>query len=119
MKAIIFYRKILKTNGYIEVQQRVGCLNYIQDKFGYISDLAHTISQSSSMPWDPPADAITTFTSDCTIKHFCDYYNTILKESNSLEEELRQMLTRVTYECVVKDKLFVLPIFASLLKVKY
>jgi hypothetical protein len=38
---------------------------------------------------------------------------------SSGELEVMQMLTRLVYECVTQDKLGILPIWITLLKVKY
>lgn len=69
------------------------------------------------MPWDPDPKEIVSFTSDCTIRYFCEQYLCKLKNCNESEEKLRKMLTGITYDCVVKDKLFLLPIIANLFKV--
>lgn len=113
-----FFSRILSTSGYIEVKQRVGCLSYIEDKLGYRSQLARTLTQSDTVPWVPPAKSIVLFTSECTMRNFCDNY-LIPGEVKASPQELRlqQILTRVTYECVIKDKLPVIIIFATLLKV--
>lgn len=113
-------RKILSTNGYVEVKQRAGCLSYMEDKLGYHSELARTLTQSESVPWDPPAKAITSFTSESTLKFFCDNYLTPGNRTTTTDEKrLQQILTRVTYDCVVKDKLVAIPIFAALFKVNF
>lgn len=114
----MFCRKLLSTNGYVEVKQRAGCLSYMEDKLGYHSELARTLTQSESIPWDPPAKAIISFSSESTLRNFCDNYFTPGNKTASREEErLQQILTRVTYDCVVKDKLVAIPIFTVLLKV--
>lgn len=112
------FRKLLSTNGYVEVKQRAGCLSYMEDKLGYHSELARTLTQSETVPWDPPAKAIVSFTSESTLRNFCDNYLTCGNQSGGFDEErLQQIFTRVTYECVVKDKLVAIPIFAGLFKV--
>lgn len=116
----VYFRKLLSTNGYVEVKQRAGCLSYMEDKLGYHSELARTLTQSESVPWDPPAKAIVSFTSESTIRNFCDNYLTRCANKNAClsEEHLQQILTRITYDCVVKDKLVAIPIFAALFKVR-
>lgn len=90
----------------------------MEDKLGYHSELARTLTQSESVPWDSPAKAIVSFTSESTLRNFCDNFLTAGNQSARKDEErLQQILTRVTYDCVVKDKLIVIPIFAVLLKV--
>ncbi|KAJ8932971.1 hypothetical protein NQ314_014302 [Rhamnusium bicolor] len=109
--------KILSTTGYIEVKQRAGCLSYIVDKFGYHSQLARTLTQSEVVPWDPSPSAIMSFTSDESIKLFCDHFLTIERSDMSpMEAKLRQMLSKITYDAVVKDKLIVILVFTSLVK---
>lgn len=100
------------------MKQRAGCLSYMEDKLGYHSELARTLTQSESIPWDPPAKAIISFSSESTLRNFCDnYFTSGNKAAGQAEERLQQILTRVTYDCVVKDKLVAIPIFTALLKV--
>lgn len=100
------------------MKQRAGCLSYMEDKLGYHSELARTLTQSECVPWDPPAKAIISFTSESTLRNFCDNYLTPGHRIGCHEEErLQQVLTRVTYDLVVKDKLVAIPIFAALFKV--
>lgn len=102
------------------MKQRAGCLSYMEDKLGYHSELARTLTESETIPWDPPAKAIVSFMSESTLRNFCDNYLTPGSKSGGVEEQrLQKILTRVTYECVVKDKLVVIPIFAALFKVNY
>lgn len=111
-------RHLLSTSGYVEVKQRAGCLSYMEDKLGYHSQLARTLTQSETIPWDPPSTAIVSFTSESTLRHFCDNYLTPgVHGSSNIEARLQQMLTRVTYDCVIKEKLVVIPIITTLIKV--
>ncbi|CAG9837359.1 unnamed protein product [Diabrotica balteata] len=112
--------KIVSTTGCIEVKQRAGCLSYILDKFGYRSQLARTLTHSMVTPWDPsPTSTITWFTSDKSIKLFCKHFLTTDKstESSAVEARLRQALSKITYDAVVKDKLIVIVIFIALVKI--
>ncbi|KAJ8917136.1 hypothetical protein NQ315_012628 [Exocentrus adspersus] len=109
--------KILSTTGFIEVKQRAGCLSYLVDKYGYHSQLARTLTQSEVVPWDPSPAAIMSFTSDESVKVFCDHFLTAdVAVSTSLEAKLKQMLSKITYDAVVKDKLIVILVFTSLVK---
>lgn len=113
-------RKLLNSYGCIEVKQRAGCLSYIEDKYGYRTDLAHTLTQSHIVPWDPSAKAIMSFSSDCTIRNFCDYFlSDVCKAVDEIEVKMKQSLTKATYDSVIKDKLNVLPIFVSMLRVRF
>lgn len=104
----------------MEVKQRAGCLSYMEDKLGYHSEMARTLTESETIPWDPLAKAIVSFTSESTLRNFCDNYLTPGSKTGGVgEQSLQKILTRVTYECVVKDKLVVIPIFAALCKVNY
>lgn len=111
-----FFRKLLNT-GFIAVQPRAGCVSYIEDKYGFRSDLANSIKESQTMPWDPQSKDIVSFTADNTIRYFCEQYLDKLTGCNESEEKLRQIMTTITYDCVVKDKLFLLPILCDLFKV--
>lgn len=116
--SLFLSRKILSTTGYIEVKQRAGCLSYIVDKFGYHSQLARTLTQSEVVPWDPSPSAIMSFTSDESIKLFCDHFlATDVPGLCMAEARLKQMLSKITYDAVIKDKLIVILIFTYLVKV--
>ncbi|EEZ99272.2 anaphase-promoting complex subunit 1 [Tribolium castaneum] len=107
---------ILSTNGFVEVKQRAGCLSYIADKLGYHSQLAKTLTQSETVPWNPSSSSILSFTHDQAIKYFCDHFLSTDKLSPQ-ELKLTRMLTKATYDAVVKDKLVVIPVISFLLKV--
>lgn len=99
--------------GCIEVKQRVGYLSYLEDKTGLRIELAHTITKS--LPWEPPAKAINSFSSDLTIRHFVNqflvpYFNRRYPEK---EKEINQFFIKTSYEAVVQDKVFIIPIFCS------
>lgn len=72
------------------------------------------------VPWDPPFSSIINFTSDESIKKFCESVLNIDKTKASyFEQRVVQLLTKATYEAVVKDKLMVIVVMVSLLKVCY
>ncbi|XP_050315622.1 anaphase-promoting complex subunit 1 [Anthonomus grandis grandis] len=109
--------KILSTTGYIEVKQRAGCLSYLSDKFGYHSELARTLTHSKVVPWDPPFSSIVNFTSEESIKKFCECVLNLDKSKASItEQRVVQLLTRTTYDAVVKDKLMVIVVMIALVK---
>lgn len=111
-------RRLLLTSGYIEVKQRAGCLSYMEDKLGYQSQLARTLTQSEVIPWDPPAKTIISFSSEATLRYFCDNYLAAGNQTSDVNEsKLRHVLTRTTYDCVIKDKLFAILIVTTLVKV--
>lgn len=102
------------------MKQRAGCLSYIEDKFGYRSQLARTLTQSEVIPWDPPAKTIISFSSESTLRHFCDNYLVSSDQISNMDEtKLRHVLARTTYDCVVKDKLVAIPIVSTLLQVRF
>ncbi|ERL85403.1 hypothetical protein D910_02823 [Dendroctonus ponderosae] len=110
--------KILSTTGCIEVKQRAGCLSYLKDKFGYQSDLARTLTNSTIVPWDPSFSSIIQFSSDESVKQFCE---TVLHfenaNANPSEQKFVQLLTTSAYDAVVKDKHMVIAITISLLQI--
>ncbi|KAF7270472.1 hypothetical protein GWI33_016577 [Rhynchophorus ferrugineus] len=109
--------KILSTTGYIEVKQRAGCLSYLTDKFGYHSELARTLTQSKVVPWDPPSNSVINFTSDESVRNFCELILAVDKGKTSyMERKMVQLMTRITYDAVVKDKVMMISIMAALLK---
>ncbi|XP_018321370.1 anaphase-promoting complex subunit 1 isoform X3 [Agrilus planipennis] len=110
--------KLISSSGFIDVKQRAGCLSYVEDKLGYQSELARTLTQSTVIPWDPPPKSIISFSSDSTVRHFTKHF-LISKSSDKSEEEatFQQTLTRATYDFVIRDKLPALPILISLVKI--
>lgn len=110
----------MSTTGYVEVKQRAGCLSHTEDKYGYRSELARTLTQSEIIPWDPAPSNIISFSSDKQIKLFCDHFLTIESSTennnDANEKHLCQMLTKLTYDAVTKDKQILIPIYTSLIK---
>lgn len=109
----------MESSGFIEVKQRAGCLSYLEDKFGYRSQLAKTLTHSKTVPWDPPPKVITAFSSDCTVRHFTENFLTPDNNisSSTTETNLLKSLTKTTYDCVIRDKEAILSSFISLIKV--
>lgn len=88
------------------------------DKLGYHSQLAKTLTESEMVPWDPPSSSIVSFTHDKSIKVFCDHFLNLENQQSTTEEmQIVQMLTKVTYDAVVRDKLIIVPVISFLLKV--
>lgn len=90
----------------------------MKDKFGYQSDLARTLTNSTTVPWDPSFHSIIHFSSDESVKQFCE---TVLHLENvkfsPSAQKFVQLLTTSTYDAVVKDKHMVIAIIISLLQV--
>lgn len=109
----------LKTTGFVEVKQRAGCLSYTEDKFGYRSQLSRTLTHSNIVPWNPPQKVIESFSSDNIVRYFSDHFLTFEPSTRSSKSELKllKVLSRASYDCVIMDKLVLLPIFLSLAKV--
>lgn len=89
------------------------------DKLGYHSQLARTLTQSGVVPWDPTPASIRSFTSDETIKHFCDHFFINPRSESEYQKQVifRQRLMRVTYDAVIKDKLVIVYVLAAIFKV--
>jgi hypothetical protein len=65
------------------------------------------------------AESICAFSSDPTMVNFAHYFlETEGCDGSSGELEIMQMLTMLVYECVTQDKLDILPIWITLLKVE-
>jgi hypothetical protein len=65
------------------------------------------------------AESICAFSSDPTMVNFAHYFlETEGCDGRSDELQVMQVLTRLVYECVTQDKLGILPIWITLLKVK-
>lgn len=113
------FRRCLQTSGFIDVKQRAGCLSYQEDKFGYRSELARTLTHSNIMPWSPAQKAIDSFSSDCIVRYFTDHFLTVESQEKCDAKELHlvQTLTRFTYDCMIKDRLALLPILVTMAKV--
>ncbi|KAL3278076.1 hypothetical protein HHI36_013420 [Cryptolaemus montrouzieri] len=107
--------KILASNGFIEVKQRAGCLSYVIDKFGYHSEFARTLTQSKVSPWNPSSYSIKNFSSNESVKHFCDNF-LAYDGKEPKENNIKKLFTKITYDAVVLDKLVALPAFAAIRK---
>uniref|UniRef100_A0A1Y1M734 Uncharacterized protein n=1 Tax=Photinus pyralis TaxID=7054 RepID=A0A1Y1M734_PHOPY len=109
--------KLLSSCGIIEVKQRAGCLSYIEDKFGFRTQLAKTLTQSETVPWNPPAKVITSFSSDTAMRLFCEnFLSPSSYLTGTMESKFMKLLTKATYECVIKDKEIILAIVMVLLR---
>ncbi|KAK5650992.1 hypothetical protein RI129_002021 [Pyrocoelia pectoralis] len=110
--------KLLSSCGIIEVKQRAGCLSYVEDKFGFRTQLAKTLTQSETVPWNPPAKVITSFSSDTAMRLFCDNFLNPSSNylSSTMESKFMKLLTKAAYECVIKDKEIILAIMMVLLR---
>ncbi|KAF5270424.1 hypothetical protein FQR65_LT05612 [Abscondita terminalis] len=114
-----YWGKLLTSTGLIEVKQRAGCLSYVEDKFGYRTELARTLTHSKTIPWNPPPKAITSFSSNAVVRYFSDnFLNPNLNcDSGENESKFLKMITRATYECVIKDKETILSNIIALIKI--
>lgn len=98
------------------MKQRAGCQNYLDDKLGRRTKFTRMLSQSKMNPWNPSSHTIKNFTSNAGLKYFCTNFLEP-HDCSSAEEEIKKLLTRVTYEAAVKDKLLLIPAYTSILKV--
>jgi hypothetical protein len=66
----------------------------------------------------PQAESICSFSSDPTMVNFVHYFLEMEGcDGSSGELQVMQVLTMLVYECVTQDKLGILPIWITLLKV--
>ncbi|KAK4883598.1 hypothetical protein RN001_006917 [Aquatica leii] len=112
-------QKLLTSSGLIEVKQRAGCLSYVEDKFGYRTELARTLTHSKTIPWNPSPKAITSFSSNAVVRYFSDNFLTpnLNCISSENERDILKKITKATYECVIKDKEIILSNVLALLKI--
>ena len=64
------------------------------------------------------AKSICAFSSDPTMVNFAQYFLETKGCESEKELEMMQMLTMLVYECVTQDKLGILPIWITFLKVR-
>lgn len=87
---------------------------------GSRSMLARTLTKSN-LPWVPSPNAICSFSSEAAVRLFTEDY--LLPATNRLsgadEEEIRQKFTTAMYDCVIKDKTAVLPVWMYFVKVSF
>lgn len=86
---------------------------------GSCSKLTRALPHSKIEAWDPPPEAIASFSSDFMVHQFAE--NILIPDKNikgSNEEEfLSKVFTKSAYDCIVKDKEIVFSNFVSMLKV--
>ncbi|KAL1131298.1 hypothetical protein AAG570_010916 [Ranatra chinensis] len=114
------FRNILKTMGCVGVKQRAGCLPYVDDPHGFRTLLAQTLSTEHATSWSIPTDSILAFTSDTVILNYTKHFLESCEQNRvSTERELKlmQSLSKLSYECVTRDKLPMLRIWILILEV--
>ncbi|XP_044756444.1 anaphase-promoting complex subunit 1 isoform X2 [Coccinella septempunctata] len=106
---------IISSDGILEVKQRAGCQSYLQDKLDHHSQFARMLSQSNITPWNPSPYTIKNFTSNEGLKLFCVNFLEPCDCSEG-ERQIKNFLTRVTYEAAVRDKLVIIPAYTAIVK---
>ncbi|XP_033629947.1 anaphase-promoting complex subunit 1-like [Asterias rubens] len=98
--------EIFKADGTLYVKQRAGHLSYAEDPKGYKSLLAQTFTHDASYQQSMDSEVIRSFTSDLAIlgfsRHFCRHIST------GNEAFLETLLASLLYECVTKEKPWIL-----------
>nr|XP_022911717.1 anaphase-promoting complex subunit 1 [Onthophagus taurus] len=103
---------ILSTYKGVCIMQRAGCGGFSEE-----DNENNRLELTEKSPWLPSKESILTFSPDCTVWSFCNYFLSERKDLSEKEHVLKQQILRGSYESVIGDKLNVLPIFLNLLKV--
>lgn len=139
--------KFLELTWCIDVKQRAGCLSYLEDPEGFQTILAQTLTFDKTTCWAPTPQNIHLFTSDEDIRDFTKNYLTkylieknICSDCSTIQlkrrrrslprersctclrygpEELAcmQELCTITYDCVVRDIMCILPVWVTFMKI--
>ncbi|XP_045465674.1 anaphase-promoting complex subunit 1 isoform X2 [Harmonia axyridis] len=107
---------IVSSDGIIEVKQRAGSQSYIDDRHGHHNQLANVLCHFRMSQWTPSLYSIKNFSPNERLELF---YNLFLEKNDfaSEEKEIVKLLTRITYEAAILDKLMLIPAYSTVVKI--
>ncbi|CAH0388207.1 unnamed protein product [Bemisia tabaci] len=107
---------ILKKSSCLDIKQRAGCLSYAEDPHGFRSLLAFSLTTDKAISWSVAAESIFGFSSEPSIIKMAQCFLEQIECSSRKELQLTQLLTKVVYECIIHDKLAVLPLWFEVIR---
>lgn len=118
---IIFFLSFsnaLEKSGCIEVKKRSGCLSHLEDPDRLKSLFSQTLTSEQYICWEIDPKALERFSNEPYVIKFTDRFLHLDELQTSSEElALKQQLTMLFYNAVVKDKMHVLPIYIAVYNV--
>jgi len=108
---------LLEKDGTMYVKQRIGCLSYVDDSSGFCSLLAQSLVKDKSGKWTAKPKAIKALTSDLTVHSILQMSLNGNVSENYRENIGHHLLSHLMYECVMQEKLEVLPSLISLMQI--
>jgi anaphase-promoting complex subunit 1 len=118
-------RKILATGNCIDIKQRSGCLSYLDDPTQSKSLLAQTLTSEQYTSWKISTKNLLSFSND---KNIVNFTNKLLMGPSKVatdgldyidDDDIQQNLMLEAYNCLIHDKMHALPIYISLMTVRF
>lgn len=109
-----FFSKALENSACIEIKKRSGCLSHLEDPDRLKSLFSQTLTTEQYICWEIDPKTLERFSNEPFVIGFTDRFLHLDEpQSSNMELALKQHLTMLFYNAVVKDKMHVLPIYMS------
>ncbi|XP_075158873.1 anaphase promoting complex subunit 1 [Haematobia irritans] len=106
--------KALENSACIEIKKRSGCLSHLEDPDRLKSLFSQTLTTEQYICWEIDPKTLERFSNEPYVIGFTDRFLHLDEpQSSNTELALKQHLTMLFYNAVVKDKMHVLPIFVA------
>ncbi|XP_023295773.2 anaphase-promoting complex subunit 1 [Lucilia cuprina] len=106
--------KALENSACIEIKKRSGCLSHLEDPDRLKSLFSQTLTTEQSVCWEIDPKTLERFSNEPYVIGFTDrLLHLDDTETSTGELALKQHLTMLFYNAVVKDKMHVLPIYLA------
>uniref|UniRef100_A0A1I8M2U1 Uncharacterized protein n=1 Tax=Musca domestica TaxID=7370 RepID=A0A1I8M2U1_MUSDO len=107
--------KALENSACIEIKKRSGCLSHLEDPDRLKSLFSQTLTTEQYICWEIDPKTLERFSNEPYVIGFTDRFLHLDEpESTNDELALKQHLTMLFYNAVVKDKMHVLPIYLAI-----
>lgn len=111
---VCFFSKALENSACIEIKKRSGCLSHLEDPDRLKSLFSQTLTTEQYICWEIDPKTLERFSNEPFVIGFTDRFLHLDEpQSSNMELALKQHLTMLFYNAVVKDKMHVLPIYMS------
>lgn len=102
----------------IDIKKRSGCLSYLEDPDRLKSLFSQTLTTEQYLCWEVDPKTLERFSNEPYVIAFTDRFLHLDADQTAVNElSLKQLLTMLFYNAVVKDKMHVLAIYLALYKV--
>ncbi|TMW48346.1 hypothetical protein DOY81_006572 [Sarcophaga bullata] len=107
--------KALENSACIEIKKRSGCLSHLEDPDRLKSLFSQTLTTEQSICWEIDPKTLERFSNEPYVIGFTDRLLHLDEpETSIVEQALKQHVTMLFYNAVVKDKMHVLPIYLAI-----